>query len=79
MMRAYEPNLGMEALVIELVIICDLYYRGHEGLETLRYRCILNVLFLSSLTSLFLFESYSYAVFLVRGHIPWHGVRVEIP
>jgi hypothetical protein len=27
----------------------------------------------------FSFESYSYVVFLVRGRIPWCGVRVEIP
>jgi hypothetical protein len=36
MTTAYEPNLGMEAHVIELVIICDLYCHGHEGLKTLR-------------------------------------------
>jgi hypothetical protein len=53
MTRACEPNLGMEAHVIELVIVCDLYYCSHEGLETLRYRCMLNILFRSSLTSLF--------------------------
>jgi hypothetical protein len=32
MTRACEPNLGMEARVIELVIICDLYCRGPWGL-----------------------------------------------
>jgi hypothetical protein len=53
MTRACEPNLGMEAHVIQLVIICDLYCHGHEGLKTLRCRCMLNVLFRSSLTSLF--------------------------
>jgi hypothetical protein len=43
----------MEAHVIELVIVCDLYCHDHEGLETLRCRCMLNVLFHLSLTSLF--------------------------
>jgi hypothetical protein len=68
----------MKAHVNKLVVIRDSYYRGPRGLKTFRCKYVLNVFFHLGLSSPFSFESRSYAVFLVPGHIPWHGVQVEI-
>jgi hypothetical protein len=59
----------MKAHVNKLIFI-TLHRDGLRGLETFRYKFVLNVHFRSSFFFSFSLESYSYMIFLARGCTP---------